>query len=274
MRQRTFDFTEPQLARLASESERSGQGQAEIVRAALEMLFASRLTPYPTSRATSTAIPSENGSHQPGHQQAPQPGSAGEGVGGGESLSLGGGGEHVEQKGKTRTPRASSPPPAVLPFPAPDELPDVAAREATRSRTAELRWRIEECWRDHLLCREGFYREQNGSPPGVHPALTDEIAKAIRDQLLAHDRDLLGPADRDRWRRESRVRAAGCGVFNDPWCSGRHTQNDATNGGTRYLEPWRPWKRLHGKPDPVPRFAQLYFEIRDAEEVAAERARR
>jgi hypothetical protein len=65
------------------------------------------------------------------------------------------------------------------------------------------------------------------------------------------------------------VRAAGCGIFNDPWCSGRHPQNDAANGGTRYLEPWRPWKRLHGKPDPVPRFSQLYFELREAEQVAA-----
>lgn len=267
MKQVTADFAEQQLTRLARHLQETGLGRGETLRRALDFYLQYH-----------EGTPGAGPQHQ--LSTSPAPGEGAIGVG-----SLGGGEEQESTPSrkagrKPRTSRVSSPPPDVLPFPVPDDPPrhveaDVAARDATRSRNVELRWRIEECWRDHLLCRDGFYREQNGSPPGVHPTLTDEIAKAIRDQLLAHDRDLLAPENRDRWRRESRVRAAGCGIFNDPWCSGRHPQNDALHGGgTRYLEPWRPWKRLHGKADPVPRFAQLYFEIRDAEEVAARVGRR
>lgn len=97
MKQKTFDLTEPQLARLAIESKRSGQGQAELVRTALEMLFSARQTPYQTtSQATSTAVPTvSDGDHQQGHQPSHQHGSAEKGGRGIESLSFGREGEAV-----------------------------------------------------------------------------------------------------------------------------------------------------------------------------------
>lgn len=269
MRQRTVDLTDPQIARLTFEANRRGISVPELLRRLVDQGLDAMGTPWPEHRQSTCPAPAEHlgegdigvrvlegGGEEPGRTDSRK------------AESSGGRGR------RARLSRVSPPPDAVLPFPVPDQPPPAPPdQQAEKRRREELRWRINACWADHLLCREGFYREANGSPPGVHPTLTDDIAKAIRDQLLAHDRDLLGPDDRELWRRESRVRAAGCGIFNDPWCAGRHPQNDASNGGTRYLEPWRPWKRLHGKPDPVPRFAQLYFEIRDAEEVAARAGR-
>src|SRR6185295_19673123 len=122
----------------------------------------------------------------------------------------------------------------------------------------------QEVWQSHLKAWKQFMKKVNGVEPSQGPALhPDDIAKPIREALRVHDGELLRRDARERWRKESRVRAAGIGIFYDDWCTGHASGNDATNGGRRYLEHWRPWTRLHGKPDPVIKFADLYFEARD-----------
>lgn len=127
-----------------------------------------------------------------------------------------------------------------------------------RALREEIEWRIAETWRVHLVTRERFWTSHNGhAPPPDAVALTKEIKAAIRASLQEHDADRLGAEDRPRWKKESPVRGAGIGLFLSAW----HTGDDPRNS-TRYLEPWRPWKRQRGKADPVPTFAQLYFEER------------
>lgn len=156
----------------------------------------------------------------------------------------------------------------ILLFPelhAVDTAKEAARKKRDAEREAELAWRIAEVWEDFLFAREAFFRDVSGVKPGSLPEIR-LVRNDIRQALLIHDRDRLALGDRDRWRRESPVRAAGIGIFYDPWCAGTSPQNDARNGGKRYLEPWRPWKPQKGKPDPVTRFAELYFEVRDQEE--------
>ena len=92
--------------------------------------------------------------------------------------------------------------------------------------------------------------------------LCDEIRKAIRAAIREYDGHLLGKELRPRWVEESKARAAGIGIFLDPWCTGNARDNDARSGGKRYLEHWRPWCRQRGKQSPVDRFAELYFEAK------------
>jgi len=135
----------------------------------------------------------------------------------------------------------------------------VGPADRLRASHAELEWRIAETWRVHLATREKFWTRQNGAAPTGNgaPTLTKEVRAAITAALREHDHGRMGAADRELWKKESPVRAAGMGLFLSPW----HTGADPRNA-TRYLEPWRPWKRQRGKPDPVPTFAQLYFEER------------
>lgn len=125
------------------------------------------------------------------------------------------------------------------------------------AKRVEVEWRMEEAWRVHLIARERHFTAKNGAAPNP-PELTTETKKAIREALKEHDRSRLGPEDRERWAKESPVRAAGIGIFLSKW----HTGADERSP-TSYLEPWRPWKHQRGKPDPVPTFAQLYFERRN-----------
>lgn len=138
-----------------------------------------------------------------------------------------------------------------------------AARDALRE--AELRWRVEQVWASHVTAWRSFWLDVNGRVPSRAPlySATDH-GKPIREALLEFDRDLLGPDQRTEWLRLSTVRAAGVGIFYDPWCSGRAKDNDAAADGQRYLEHWRAWRRQRGKGSPVPKFAELYFEQRDA----------
>lgn len=108
------------------------------------------------------------------------------------------------------------------------------------------------------MARQRHYAGKNGKVPPA-PILTTETSKAIRAALREHDRDLMGDGEegRKRWSRESPVRAAGIGIFLSDWHTGT-----ADNAPRAYLEPWRPWKPQRGKGDPVPTFAQLYFEER------------
>src|SRR5678815_5593068 len=67
---------------------------------------------------------------------------------------------------------------------------------------------------------------------------------------------------RGAWILESETRAAGIGIFYDPWMTGKSKDNDHTNGGRRYLGHDRPWVPQRGKEDPVSRYAALYFEAK------------
>lgn len=142
----------------------------------------------------------------------------------------------------------------------PDEAPP-PTQSPDRPLT-ELEWRVEETWRAHLAQWRGFYLDTNGRVPIREPTLTDEIRKAIRAAIREYDGHLLGKELRPRWVEESKARAAGIGIFLDPWCSGNARDNDARSGGKRYLEHWRPWARQRGKQSPVDRFAELYFEAK------------
>lgn len=134
---------------------------------------------------------------------------------------------------------------------------------------AEIAWRVSRVWEVHLAAWRNYRQDRTGvrpkRDPQPHPT---DILKPIRLALLAHDKHLLGPDDRERWERESAVRAAGVGIFHDPFLTAKTGQNDLSSGGTEYLEHWRPWKPQRGKADPVPRFAEIYFNIREVGDAA------
>lgn len=142
--------------------------------------------------------------------------------------------------------------------------PAKPARSLSATLEAEIAWRVSRVWEVHLAAWRNYRQDRTGvrpkRDPQPHPA---DILKPIRLALLAHDKHLLGPDDRERWERESVVRAAGVGIFHDPFLTAKTGQNDLSSGGTEYLEHWRPWKPQRGKADPVPRFAEIYFNIRE-----------
>jgi hypothetical protein len=141
-----------------------------------------------------------------------------------------------------------------------------------RGRETEIAWRVEQVWKAHLEAKRRFFREVNGVSSGHVPKLTPKVRAAIAKAILTYDEELLGPDDRERFARESAARAAGIGIFHDPWMTGETPDNDARNGGKRYLEDERPWVPMRGKTDPVLRFSALYFEQRAVAEAAAKRA--
>lgn len=129
----------------------------------------------------------------------------------------------------------------------------------------ELSWRIEECWNAFLKQREGFFEDTSGHKPfGPPPTLTSDIRSAIKKAVLEYDSHLLGADQREAFREESKARAAGIGIFFDKWMNGTHAQNDVRNGGKRYLEPDRPWRKQRGKTSPVERYAELYWTMKAA----------
>lgn len=137
---------------------------------------------------------------------------------------------------------------------------------------AELAWRIERVWAVHVKAWKAYRKERSGVEPRREPALhPKDIRLPIRQALLAYDRHLLGPEDRERWERESVARAAGVGIFYDPFLTAKSPDNDLANGGREYLEHWRPWRPQRGKADPVQRFAEAYFAIKEARDVHSER---
>lgn len=173
-------------------------------------------------------------------------------------------------------PQGSYGPPAPTPI-SPSSSPPVPSYEGTSGESegvgparagrdpsparkvflAEIEWRLETAWTTHLLARRRFFESANGrSPGGPEPTRTKEIEKAIRDALREHDKERLGADQRDAWKRESPVRAAGIGIFLSPFHTGRSEKSE----GQQYLEPWRPWKRQRGKPDPIEMFAKFYFD--------------
>lgn len=148
----------------------------------------------------------------------------------------------------------------------PPTPPDGGEQAVSR---AEISWRVDRVWSDHVKQWERFMVAETGCKPPVPPTLTDEIRKTIRAALFTYDRPLLAADKREQWTLESKARAAGIGIFLDPFCAGKHKDNDTHNGGKRYLEHWRPWKPQRGKGDPVDRFAELYHHAKEAQRVAA-----
>lgn len=132
----------------------------------------------------------------------------------------------------------------------------------------EIAWRVDQVWAAHLAQWGGFFADTSGIEPKVPPELTEDIRRDIVDCLQVFDARLLGFEDREAWLRDSKVRASGVGIFLDAWCTGKHRANDAADGGRRYLEHWRPWRKQRRKGYPVEQFAELYFEARDARDVA------
>lgn len=128
--------------------------------------------------------------------------------------------------------------------------------------SSEIEWRIQQTWDAHLKQWAGFYEDENGKVPPVRPTLTEPIRKAIRDSLLTFDGHLLAAADRERWVAESKTRGAGVGIYLDPFLAGKAKDNNVRDGGRRYLNHERPWVPQKGKPHPVERFSELYFEAK------------
>lgn len=129
---------------------------------------------------------------------------------------------------------------------------------------AEIEWRIQDTWRRHMAAYADFKRENSGLKLNGNGPLPDTVKKLIRDALLEYDKELLGPDQRDQWRRESRVRAAGVGIFFSPYHCGVFPDlpaGEKPQGYTGpYLEHDRPWRRIRGKADPILKFSGLYFE--------------
>lgn len=122
---------------------------------------------------------------------------------------------------------------------------------------AELEWRVQVCFNLFAKAYVKFKHERHGLTVPA-PKLDADVRRWIVTALKKHDADLLKPEDRERWKAESQARAAGVGIFYDDFMTGV----DPRGSGTAYLSPTRPWQPLQGKPDPVPRFAQLYFDAK------------
>ena len=144
-----------------------------------------------------------------------------------------------------------------------ESLTAMVQANAPSAAEEELRWRTVQTWEAHLAENNAFFQAENGVAPSVQPTMTPDIRKDIRDALKLFDAHLLTPDKREEWKRNSKVRAAGVGIFLDPFCTGTSKDNNVKDGGKRYLDHWRPWKSQRGKGHPVERFAQLYFEARD-----------
>lgn len=151
----------------------------------------------------------------------------------------------------------------ATPAPSPFTLEAISAVANESAAEQEIRWRTVQTWEAHLAENNAFFQAENGVAPSVQPTMTPDIRKDIRDALKLFDAHLLTPDKREEWKRNSKVRAAGVGIFLDPFCTGTSKDNNVKDGGKRYLDHWRPWKSQRGKGHPVERFAQLYFEARD-----------
>jgi hypothetical protein len=115
----------------------------------------------------------------------------------------------------------------------------------------------------HLTAREKFFREERGVYHPPTAAAIEEAKKEIRAALHRHHET---NGDREKWRRESAVLAAGIGILYSAPHNGELDRQQRRLAPVDlpklYLELWRPWKLQRGKPDPVPGFAEKCFERR------------
>jgi hypothetical protein len=127
----------------------------------------------------------------------------------------------------------------------------------------ELDWRVAEVERVHLGAYKQFKEEAGLKLANGSSSFPPDLRRVIRQALRDYDGDLLGFDARDRWKKESRVRAAGVGIFFDPTYTGdfrAHGQEQPADWRGPYLEHDRPWRKRSGKRDPILHFAALYFE--------------
>lgn len=137
----------------------------------------------------------------------------------------------------------------------------------------EIVWRVKAVWESLLAQRAGFFEdvlgaESDPNPPKLDGTITREIAECLK----LYDSDLLGHDQRQEWVRRSVTRAAGIGMFLDPWLTGE----DPGTRGKRFLEPWRPWRAKKDGERPTQRLADLYFAARaeEGEKKASRRGRK
>lgn len=134
---------------------------------------------------------------------------------------------------------------------------------------SEMAWRVDQAWKAHINAWRAWKERTSGIKPANGLQLPEPLAKLIREAIRTYDKDLLQPFQRELWKRESRARAAGIGIFLDPWMTGEGlTDEQKMKWSGPYLEHDRPWKRRQGGLEPVPRFAERYFEHRQLAEEA------
>jgi hypothetical protein len=151
---------------------------------------------------------------------------------------------------------SSTPAPAEIPF-------ELSPPPQPGKRSEEMNWRVEQTWEAHLKEHSAFLQAENGVKPSIEPTLTPDIRENILKSLKLFDGHLLTFDKREQWTKQSKTRAAGIGIYLDPYLTGTSEENDVRNKGKRYLEHWRPWQHQRGKGNPVERLAELYFEARD-----------
>lgn len=138
--------------------------------------------------------------------------------------------------------------------------------EPVSAGRAEFEWRVQEVEKAHMRAYRQFKQANAGLRLNGSGPLPDSVRKLIRDALRDYDGHLLKPEQRDEWLRESRVRAAGIGIFYCSWNTGIFPDmpsGEKPHGWSGpYLEHDRPWRRRQGKTDPVLRFSEAYFEAR------------
>lgn len=127
----------------------------------------------------------------------------------------------------------------------------------TPPNRSELEWRVSEVWRCHLEQRRLYFEQRSGRVVSSQPRLDSDTKTWIIKRLREFDSHLMEPAMREQWSRESIPRAAGMGIFLDPFLTGENDQ------GREYLEHWRPWRKQRGKGDRIQEYADLYFEQRE-----------
>lgn len=135
---------------------------------------------------------------------------------------------------------------------------------------AEFDWRVQEVEKAHMRAYRQFKREHAGLRLNGSGPLPDAVRKLIREALREYDKHLLGQDQREEWLRESRVRAAGIGIFFSPWHTGIFPDLPAgekpSGWAGPYLEHDRPWRRRAGHNDPILHFAEKFFEARALQE--------
>lgn len=126
----------------------------------------------------------------------------------------------------------------------------------------EIQWRVEQTWAHFQECRKVFFSKLGKATRAL--ALDSSTRAAIIRSLHEYDAGLLDPETREDWLEHSITRAAGAGIFLDPWCTATAPQNHHASGGRRYLDSWRPWRSSDkGKPPRTQEFAELAFQYRE-----------
>jgi hypothetical protein len=154
----------------------------------------------------------------------------------------------------------------------PDLAPEVGPKKRRAKKDEELDWRV---FRVHeRLCarRHAVLVYLQGSAPGAPPALHPKLRNQIRTALVEFDADMLGTEDRERWERDSRVAAAGEGLWMNTYNNG---SDQANTSGRRYVEPARAFTQFRKEgPHGVEQHSETFFRKRARDEARARANRR